>query len=80
MLTDLDKQGDNRKKQQHENKNNDNPIKSDFTFATKVMVMSTLYPPKANLAFTKHEVTDWTILHRRFDHISDIKLATVFQT
>ena len=79
MLTDLDKQGDNKKKLQHANKNNDNPIKSDFTYATKVMVMSTLYPPKVNLTFTKHEDTDWTILHRRFDHISDIKLATMCQ-
>ena len=38
-----------------------------------------IFSPKANLTFTKHEDTDWTILHRRFDHISDVKLATMCQ-
>ena len=79
MLTDLNtrEKGDIMKQQGEENK--DNPIETDFTFSTKVMVMSTLFPPKANLTFTKHEDTDWTILHRRFDHISDVKLATMCQ-
>ena len=79
MLTDLNtrEKGDIMKQQGEENK--DNPIETDFTFSTKVMVMSTLFPPKANLTFTKHEDTDLTILHRRFDHISDVKLATMCQ-
>ena len=59
--------------------NKDNPINSDFTFATKTMIMSTLYSPKNNLTFKKHEDTDWTILNRRSDHISDVKLATMCQ-
>ena len=41
--------------------------------------MSQLFPPKVNLTFTKHEDTDWKILHRRFDHIADKKLATICQ-
>ena len=31
--------------------------------------------PKINKSFSKHDFQDWTILHRRMDHISDDKLA-----
>ena len=79
MLTVLDKQKENKNIQQQKITDKHNPIKSDLTFETKAMVMSTIYPPKINLTFTKNEDIDWTILHRRFDHISDIKMATMCQ-
>ena len=34
-----------------------------------------LHAPKVNLSFSKHDYTNWSILHRRFDHIKDEKLA-----
>ena len=34
-----------------------------------------LHPPKVNLSFSKHDYIDWSILHRRFDHVKDEKLA-----
>ena len=79
MLTDLHKHKESNNTQQHGRKNKDNPINSDFTFESKAIVTSTLYLPKIILTFTKHENTDWTILHRRFDHISDVKLAKMSQ-
>ena len=38
-------------------------------------IKATLYPPIINASFTDHGKVDWTILHRRFDHIKDDKLA-----
>ena len=34
-----------------------------------------LHAPKVNVSFSKHDYTDWSILHRRFDHLRDEKLA-----
>ena len=34
-----------------------------------------LHAPKVNLSFSKHDYVDWSILHCRFDHVKDEKLA-----
>lgn len=79
MLSECNRQKESMNTLQQERKDKDNPIKSDFTFTIKVIIISTLSPQKDNLTFTKHEEVDWTILSRRFDHIADIKLATMCQ-
>ena len=79
MLIALNKQEEIKKKPQQEIKEDQNPIQTGYTFTTKVLVMSQSFPPKVNLTFTKHEDTDWKILHRRFNHIADKKLATMCQ-
>ena len=46
-----------------------------YTHAFAGSILSTLFPPQINASFTKNEDLDWTIIHRRLDHINDEKLA-----
>ena len=50
-------------------------VKNQYTHATKVLVLSTLFSPIINNSFSKNDYVDWSIIHRRFDHISDDKLG-----
>ena len=44
-----------------------------YRYATKMLV--SLHRPQVLKSFSKHDYTDWSILHRRLDHIHDDKLA-----
>ena len=52
---------------------NSNVDRKDHTLTTTFYVSPV--PPKANKSFSKHDHTDWSIFHRRLDHIHDNKLA-----
>ena len=51
------------------------PHCTTYTHAFVGSILSTLLPPQINASFTKNEDLDWTIIHRRLDHINDEKLA-----
>ena len=44
-----------------------------YLFARKSQI--TLHPPHIAKSFSKHDYVDWSIIHRRLDHIHDNKLA-----
>ena len=55
----------------------DYPPTSGYSHALKTMIFSVFFPPIINHSFSKHEFTNWTILHRRFDHVHDDKLSVM---
>ena len=46
---------------------------STHDYATRILVA--LHAPIINVSFSKHDYIDWSLLHRRMDHIKDEKLA-----
>ena len=46
-----------------------------YTTNISEQITPTLFAPVANASFTNNEKLDWTILHRRFDHTTDEKMA-----
>ena len=48
---------------------------SKYAYATRILVA--LHAPIVNVSFSKHDYIDWSLLHRRMDHIKDEKLANM---
>ena len=52
-------------------------ILPSYTSALRDQILPTIYCPQVHASFTSNEDLDWTIIHRRLDHITDEKLATM---